>query len=49
MAQVKHVNVKVIKEYSELGVPKSVIARKLGIARNTVYYHLKGRGAKKSS
>lgn len=33
----------------DMGVPKTVVAEKLGIARNTVYYHLRKSNRSKSS
>ncbi len=33
----------------EMGVPKTVVAQKLGIARNTVYYHIRKASRSKVS
>jgi hypothetical protein len=40
MTAKKGIDPQVIWQYYQDGIPQTVIARKLGIARNTVAYHL---------
>jgi hypothetical protein len=41
MALKKDTDTNTMTHLLEMGVPKTVVARKLGIARNTVYYHIR--------
>jgi DNA-binding CsgD family transcriptional regulator len=37
-------DIKKLVQLVELGVPKTLIARRLGVSRNTIYYHLRKLG-----